>query len=50
MKQNLKLDALKAEARAFAIQKSAHREPALFGVTDGKAVGTYFGNKPPKMR
>jgi hypothetical protein len=45
MKQKLTLDALKAEARAFAIQESAHREPALYGVTDGKAVGTYFEHK-----
>mgnify|MGYP005844157243 CR=1 FL=1 len=45
MNPRLTLDALKAEARAFAIQESAHREPALFGVTDGKAVGTYFEHK-----
>jgi hypothetical protein len=45
MKQKLTLDALKAEARAFAIHESSHREPALFGVTDGKAVGTYFEHK-----
>lgn len=45
MKQKLTVDALKAEARAFATLESAHREPALFGVTDGKAVGTYFEHK-----
>lgn len=42
MNPRLTLNVLKAEARAFAIQESARREPALFGVTDGKAVGTYF--------
>ena len=45
MKPNLTVDALKAEARAFATLESAHRESALFGVTDGKAVGTYFEHK-----
>jgi hypothetical protein len=45
MKPKLTVDALKAEARAFATLESAHREPALFGVTDGKAVGTYFEHK-----
>lgn len=45
MKPKLTLVALKAEAGAFATLESAHREPALFGVTDGKAVGTYFEHK-----
>jgi hypothetical protein len=45
MKPKLTVDTLKAEARAFATLESAHREPALFGVTDGKAVGTYFEHK-----
>jgi hypothetical protein len=45
MKAKLTLEALKAEAGAFATRESAHREPALFGVTDGKAVGTYFEHK-----
>jgi hypothetical protein len=45
MKPKLTVDALKAEARAFATHESTHREPALFGVTDGKAVGTYFEHK-----
>ncbi len=45
MKSKLTLDALEAEAGAFATLESAHREPALFGVTDGKAVGTYFEHK-----
>jgi len=45
MKATLTLDVLKAEAGAFATLESAHREPTLFGVTDGKAVGTYFEHK-----
>jgi hypothetical protein len=42
VKPKLTVEALKVEARTFAAAESAHREPALFGVTDGKAVGTYF--------
>jgi hypothetical protein len=45
MRPKLTLAALKAEAGAFAALESAQREPALFGVTDGKAVGTYFEHK-----
>lgn len=45
MKSKLTLECLKAEAKAFAASESAHHEPALFGVTDGKAVGTYFEHK-----
>ncbi len=33
------------EARTFAEVESAHPEPSLYGVTDGKAVGTYFEHK-----
>ena len=36
---------LRREARAFAIAESTHAEPSLFGVTDGKAVGTYLEHK-----
>ena len=45
MPLNLTLDILKKEASAFAIEESAHYEPTLFGVTDGKAVGTYLEHK-----
>lgn len=38
----LTIDALRREARRFARQESQHPEPTLYGVTDGKAVGTYF--------
>jgi hypothetical protein len=44
-KQRLTTEFLKAEARAFAKRESAHREKSLFGVTDGKAVGTYLEHK-----
>ena len=41
----LTLAALKREATAFAQAESLHDEPSLYGVTDGKAVGTYFEHK-----
>lgn len=44
-KPRLTLEQLQQEAAAFAAQESAHAEPAMFGVTDGKAVGTYFEHK-----
>src|SRR5258708_35627445 len=36
---------IREEAKQFAILESKHNEPALFGVTDGKAVGTYVEQK-----
>ncbi len=36
---------LVAEAEKFAEAESVHDEPLLFGVTDGKAVGTYLEQK-----
>jgi hypothetical protein len=45
MKAGLSVDLLCEEARKFARTESRHEEPALFGVTDGKAVGTYFEHK-----
>ena len=33
------------EARIFSDQESAHPEPTIFGVTDGKAIGTYLEHK-----
>jgi hypothetical protein len=41
----LTLKTLLAQAKRFARQESAHPEPAMYGVTDGKAVGTYFEHK-----
>ncbi len=45
MKPPLTIELLKREARDFAQTESTHPEPALFGVTDGKAVGTYGEHK-----
>lgn len=45
MKQPLTIEKLLDEARHFTEVESGHREPALYGVTDGKAVGTYFEHK-----
>ena len=45
MKPILTVELLCQEAATFAIAESQHQEPALFGVTDGKAVGTYLEAK-----
>jgi hypothetical protein len=45
MKPTLKVDTLIHEAKDFAQRESRHRERSLFGVTDGKAVGTYLEHK-----
>ena len=45
MKPDLTVESLCSEARAFAAQESTYAEPSLYGVTDGKAVGTYFEHK-----
>ncbi|MFW5883558.1 MAG: restriction endonuclease, partial [Verrucomicrobiota bacterium] len=45
MPLSLTIDILKREASVFARQESSHDEPALYGVTDGKAVGTYLEHK-----
>jgi len=42
---NLTISDLQSEARKFALEESAHFEKSLFGVTDGKAVGTYLEHK-----
>ncbi len=39
---DLTLQTLLEEAKTFAVVISEMRETALFGVTDGKAVGTYL--------
>ena len=36
---------LQDEAKIFSEQESQHAEPLLFGVTDGKAIGTYLEHK-----
>ncbi len=45
MPRALTVKLLQKEASAFAKIESAHAEPKLFGVTDGKAVGTYLEHK-----
>jgi len=41
----LTIDALVKESAAFGERESNHKEPLLYGITDGKAVGTYFEHK-----
>jgi len=41
MPASLTLSVFQAEAAAFASALSSRYEPALFAVTDGKAVGTH---------
>ena len=41
----LTVDLLCNAARNFAEEESGHGEPTLFGVTDGKAFGTYLEHK-----
>jgi hypothetical protein len=42
---SLTVKILHDEAIAFAKEESKFREPSLYGVTDGKAVGTYLEHK-----
>ncbi len=44
-KPPLTLEVLITEARASSLKESTHNEPSLYGVTDGKAVGTYLEHK-----
>ena len=44
-KRGLTTELLCDEAREFSEMESTHGEPSLFGVTDGKAVGTYLEHK-----
>lgn len=45
MKPKLTIEQLCAEAAQFAEIESRYDEPTLYGVTDGKAVGTYLERK-----
>jgi hypothetical protein len=45
MKEKLAVEVLIEEAEVFAETESSHDEPSLFGITDGKAVGTYLEQK-----
>ncbi len=42
MKHNLTVSHLLSEAASFAAQISEQPEPTIYGVTDGKAIGTYL--------
>lgn len=44
-KKKLDIKTLVAEAASFAKAESTYDEPSLYGVTDGKAVGTYLEHK-----
>lgn len=45
MKPKLTLEKLRREAANFAELESSYSEPALYGVTDGKTIGTYLEHK-----
>lgn len=45
MKQRLTITNLLLEAKAFCLMESQHSTKDLFGVTDGKAIGTYIEHK-----
>jgi hypothetical protein len=45
MKKSLTLDFLISEAKAFCEKESSHNNRELYGVTDGKAIGTFIEHK-----
>ena len=45
MKQKLTIEILVKEAKAFCRKESKFDNPDLFGITDGKAVGTFIEHK-----
>lgn len=45
MKPSLTIESLIDEAKTFAEVESIYPEPMLYGVTDGKAIGTYVEHK-----
>jgi len=45
MKQKLTINILVKEAKAFCRKESQFDNPDLFGITDGKAVGTFIEHK-----
>lgn len=45
MKPELMIEHIKDEAAKFAEIETLYDEPALYGITDGKAVGTYLEHK-----
>lgn len=45
MPSTLTIRDLQNEAREFSIIESSYEEPSLYGVTDGKKIGTYIEHK-----
>lgn len=45
LKKDLTIAALRKEAAIFSARESKHKEPSLFGVDNGKTVGTYLEHK-----
>ena len=45
MDTQLSLASLLEEAGLFAQMESDHFDTAIYGITDGKAIGTYFEHK-----
>lgn len=45
MLSSLSIERLIHRSHEFAIAESLHAEPSLFGVTDGKKIGTYIEHK-----
>lgn len=45
MKPQLTIETIIKEASQLSKTESNHDEPSLYGVTDGKAVGTYLEHK-----
>lgn len=45
MKPKLTKEKLRAEAKLFCIAESKIKNSELYGITDGKAVGTYVEHK-----
>jgi hypothetical protein len=43
--RKLTVELLKKAAKTFGAAETAHHDRTLYGVTDGKAVGTYFEHK-----
>jgi hypothetical protein len=43
--EELTVSILQKEARLFSEKESSHKEAALFGLNDGKAIGTYLEHK-----
>lgn len=45
IKPELTIEDLYKEVKVFCFKESNHQEPSLYGINDGKAVGTYLEHK-----